>query len=252
MKIFQSLLFALTTLSLACGSGSDNACERGGCSAAASGGAGGSGSGGGPPLESPCTLVTKADGSAPLIDDFEDGDDWVGLNEGRTGFWFVYDDGTGVTAPSPDLLPLPTADGSRPGSSYAFEFTGSGHKDYGGGVDFTFLLDLDACYDARGYAGLSFWAKGTVTILVEITTFETFPTDDGGGCSDYQDCAPHTALIELGPDWAPYTVNWSDLYQPFGREFPFDYHSLKYVGFRPVAATSWDFWLDDIAFVPKQ
>src|SRR5262249_3291099 len=47
-----------------------------------------------------CVNPIVAAGSTPLIDDFEDGNARIAPNEGRSGAWMIYNDGTGTETPA--------------------------------------------------------------------------------------------------------------------------------------------------------
>jgi hypothetical protein len=57
-----------------------------------------------PPL-APCPKLAVAQGSAPLVDDFEDRNARLTIADGRDGTWMVYNDGSGKQVP-PGLSPL--------------------------------------------------------------------------------------------------------------------------------------------------
>ncbi len=248
LAVLRWLPLGAVALALGCGSDNDSACERGNCGAA-----GTPGSAGSAPYVNPCLSVLSADGTSPLIDDFETNSGLLIESEHRVGSWYTFDDESGVTSPDPDTYPtLPEPDATRAGSNYALHFTGSGHRRWGGGAGFFFLLDSLVCYDASAYGGFRFWARGPGTVEVWVTTFETEGVDFDGGCENYASCYPHTALVALSAEWAEYTLQWSDFFQAVGPEFALDNHTLKYVSFQTVAATSWDFWFDDVAFAPSE
>ncbi len=246
--ITRSLGLALALCAVGCGDDGGDACDRGNCTTSGGAGRGGTTE----PYVSPCLTVVSAEGTSPLIDDFEAADGYLIESEHRLGSWYTYDDDTGTTSPPPGVFPaLPEADASR-GGAYAMHFSGSEHRQWGGGLGFFFLLDPNACYDAGAYGGLTFWAKGPGTVEIFVTSFETLSTDSGGGCADYNTCEEHKAIVELSADWAEYTVAWSDFFQTGGPQFPLDVHALEYVSLSTIATTSWDYWFDDVAFAPAE
>jgi hypothetical protein len=97
-----------------------------------------------------------------LIDDFEDADDAILDNDGRSGSWLVTNDGTGTQDPSENeaqtpVLLVPARGASRRG----LHTTGGGFTDWGASV----LANLNEVggegelYDASRYTGVRFWAR---------------------------------------------------------------------------------------------
>jgi hypothetical protein len=163
-----------------------------------------------------------ATGAPGLIDDFEDGDNQVLANDGRSGIWVLYADG--CTPSQPVLHPLPEAPSPGNASKMAFHVTGTGCKTihdiaafngYGDGVN-----GGNCAYDASAYDGIYFWAIGAgirVDLLVGLRT--TVPAIYGGDGSCATDgmtkgCFDHYSVSKaLTGEWKQYSFTWNQLHQ---------------------------------------
>jgi hypothetical protein len=172
-------------------------------------------------------------GDGPLdmivIDDFEDGDQEALLGGGQ---WYVANDGTGVqtftVAPSPV---------EWPGSEFSAHTTGTGFESFGAflGLD---LAGSAASFDASNYAALSFVAR----VAPSSTRSVLFAFVVG---------SQHFAVpLQLGTDWERHTI-------PFSAALPvengplddFDPSQIAGIQFFVPNDASFDYWLDDLAFV---
>ena len=186
---------------------------------------------------------------ARLIEDFEDGDDWILEHEGRVGQWYTFDDGTGTMTPSGAFAP------STPGyqSNYAGRVLGSGFTSWGAGIGFDLVNDgAKQTYDASTYLGVTFRARAEspVTIRLDVTDVNTDP--DGGVCTN---CFDHHGIdLALSTSWAEYTITWTQLQQlGWGdAQSGVDPTQLYALQFKVGTGISFDFWIDDIAFVPPE
>jgi Glycosyl hydrolase family 12 len=122
--------------------------------------------------------VCQATGTAALLDDFADGDNRIGIDEGRLGYWYSFDDGTGTTRPAPGTPVQWTGGKAR--------FTVSGHTKWGAGFGFDFLkkdgTSPESCggYDACAYEGVEFDLSGAGT-RVKLPQFGQAPGADHHG-----------------------------------------------------------------------
>jgi hypothetical protein len=199
-----------------------------------------------PPVFDPCTERVVASGSAPLIDDFEDGDDAVLPLDGRSGFWRWARE---IDAPgtAPALIPLPRLDAPR-GNRLALHVKGGLLVDWGATVEFNFR---PSCYDASKYAGISFQARGPGRIYLAPREVGVIPIAEGGTCD--HDCHnPHVAKIDLESAWHVYQVRWADVRQRGAARPPLDPTRLHSIAFliRPED-TPYDLWLDEVRFIPR-
>jgi hypothetical protein len=197
-----------------------------------------------------CANPIVAVGSNPLIDDFEDGNASIAPNEGRSGAWMIYNDGTGKETPAHGAIwhPVPIP-GGRGTSRYALHTWGGVFKNWG--ITGGFGLATPRCYDASAYDGVKFWAKGPGRIVFTAKMTQVVAVEDGGTCRD--NCYDvHRKAIALGKRWSAYTIKWTELAQQGqGQPIPFDPRSLHAMGFFVYAEdTPFDFWIDDVTFVP--
>jgi hypothetical protein len=208
-----------------------------------------------------------------VIDDMEDGDERIAMVNGRSGAWSINNDAT------PAAMQFPAAHGffvptrvspPRGTSQWAVRTFGSGFlgstQDGNGWaeVQASFIsfaaTPTDAgpgagTYDARGYRGVTFLARvGENTQTVVRLTFPDAQTNDRGGqCQqDAGECYNSFGKnMNLGTDWARYTVTFSELAQQttFGKMFPaVDTEHLYSLNFTFIGAAPFDLWIDDIAF----
>jgi hypothetical protein len=193
-----------------------------------------------------------ADGS--MIDDMEDGDGAICHTDGRTGGWYDFGDGTlGNLTPKSDGRFTPTLieDGSRGTSRYAARFAGSGFTAFGAIMGFD-LRYPKAAYDAssRG-AGITFWMKSNVPVSVDFPTSETSPVQNGGQCVDGVTpggCNQHFSfrITAPAPGWFAYQVPFNAL--SGGGLAIWNPQHLLGVNFRVPQGTTFEVWVDDIAF----
>jgi hypothetical protein len=198
------------------------------------------------PVPDPCSARVVATGSAPLIDDFEDGDDALTPLDGRNGFWrWARESDAPGTAPA--LFPVPRAD-AKPRNRLALRAKGGQLFDWGATVEFNFR---PPCYDATAYTGVAVQARGPGRIFVSLREVGVIPPFEGGTCS--QDCYnSHAAKLELGREWRTYEVPWAELRQRGLGKPPLDPSRLHSVAFliRPED-TPYDVWLDDVRFLTR-
>ena len=229
----------------------------------------GEGDGYGEPV--PCALgevcVATSDGAwcqvtgddVLLIDDMEDADQRIASLAGRTGYWWTSNDGTGSQYPSPTDTYLPELlEAPRGTSTYAIHATGSGFSIWGAVVKLDFNnsasglgggMGSPGVYDVRGYNGVTFYARGSGSLRVEVRTAPTVLVAEGGTCSTY--CNDHYGkiFVALTSSWAPYTMAWSELTQRgFGGATAWSPTTALGLQFLPGSLTSFDVWIDDVRF----
>jgi hypothetical protein len=198
------------------------------------------------PPPDPCLKGTRATGNSPLIDDFEDGDDFVLASEQRSGFWrWSRDTDKPGTAPAliPTEHPSPTKNNRN-----AVHVKGAVLRDWGASIEMKFD---SSCYDASAYAGVTFSARGPGRIYISPREVGVIPPDFGGTCE--HDCYNgHALKIDLGKNFQTYEVRWSDVTQRgYGRP-PLDPKRLHDITFLiHPEDTPYDIWLDDVRFLTK-
>lgn len=216
----------------------------------------------------PCTLPRPV-GDHALIDDFEDGDGRAFKAFARDAWWWAASDGT----PGSTLSPAPgqfkpelrddppatstTQRGEVPradANMYAAHFVASGQTDWGAswGTTLRWLGDGLKCpYNASGYAGVRFVARGTQPVFLQVSTPATTPLDAELGECKASCWDSFTRLIPLTPEWQQFMVPFASLQQRgFGTEVRFDPARVLGVMFQasPNQLPA-DFWVDDLAFV---
>jgi len=235
--------------------------SQGGFTGGSQGGFTGGGAGG-TTVTGPCT-VAVADA---LIDDFEKAANGV-AHPCVHGYWYTYNDGSaGTQTPAVNMwMNVPITD--RTGSTMAGHSTGTGFTGDGKGNIFAgFGLDFNPApapstakftVNAAGFKGITFFAKGSGTITVQVPT----PiTDPSLGCVDSAtnkcyDVSSKT--IPLPAAWTQFNLMWSDFTQiGYGAKETLNGSNLggiKFVSQLPSPATTfvpYDMWIDDLKFIP--
>lgn len=199
-----------------------------------------------PPL---CPVRAVGGGQDPRIDDFEDGNSRVLLSEGRDGFWFTQNDGTGKQVPEVGGLLIPQRSvqaGGKP--RYGLSTRGTGFS--GWGATLGVLLVEAGCYDASAYRGIEVRIRGPGRLLLGLQTFDVIPESDGGSCR--KDCyANHATALELSSKFETKRVLFSELEQPsFGTQVEFDSQKLRSILFTAAPADGgFAFTIDELSFV---
>jgi hypothetical protein len=192
--------------------------------------------------------------TALAIDDFEDGDAAILELQGRSGGWYVANDGRGMQTPPGGTPLVPSALVPARGSSARGAHTFGGPFSTWGaliGTVFASNANTGVPYDLSGYQGLRLWVRSGATSALAAKqvrlNLRTPPTMMGGGCTV---CSDH-----FGAE-IPLTSKWTQISVPFA--------TLKQVGYgRPMLTSadltqaiaiellfpvnvSFDLWLDDI------
>ncbi len=199
-----------------------------------------------------------------MIDDMEANTGLVLAVKGRSGAWFTYNDGTPSASQSPaaggKFLPSMIAP-ARGASNYASRTDGSGFTTWGAGMGFNVNdppsgqnQGVRSTYDASAYAGFVFWARvetgTTAAVRFNVPNKDTDPA--GGVCSPQSACSDYFGKnLILTETWTEYVIAYKDL-QQLGWGQPvssFDPKTLYGCQFAVGANTTFDVWIDDIAFL---
>jgi hypothetical protein len=155
-----------------------------------------------------------ADGSEPLIDDFEDTTSHLAYADHRTGRWWVFGDEGCVRTPVDPRVGPP--EGANP-SRLALHVAAYDCRTCGFGLGFALNGATGRCaYDASAYDGISFWARSGglgVTARLTVGTRQTQPFAYGGdgsceaagnrACWDqYSVPSPSRMSGDSTPSWA--------------------------------------------------
>ncbi len=248
-----------TPTSGASSGGSAGAMPSGGAQASSGSASGGrSGSGGSAVGDAganePNAGAPSSNGPATLIDDFEDNDAAILAVDGRSGSWYVINDGQGMQTPGngmlvvpSDLMPL------RGGSEQGLHTSGGPFAQWGAlvGTSLASSSEVGVPYDLSAYAGIRFWVRtGSQFAVKQVrVNLPTPGTNSGGPCSV---CNDHWgAVVPLTSQWTQVQVRFADLDQAgFGvpqLQSPELTH-VTAIQFIFAQGVSFDLWLDDIEF----
>jgi hypothetical protein len=200
-----------------------------------------------------------------LIDDLESGSGHICRGDGRIGVWYAFNDESGIEWPAPTSPGVPieisAIAGGRSGSARAMHAYGSGFEYWGAGVGLDFCFDgvTYGHFDAAGYDGITFWARGDPTTQFRIRV-STIPTtlDQYGGTCPSEPCSPHYLERSFTWGWAQYWVPFDELLlygsMPTGSD-SFRKDQLTNLQFYvpgpeglSYPVQNFDFWIDDVAF----
>lgn len=201
----------------------------------------------------PCPKLTVAQGSAPLIDDFEDRNARLSIADGREGNWMVYDDGSGKQVP-PGLSPLHPERLAkvRGDSHYALHTSGGKFSIWGTILVGTFTDS--GCYDVSAYSGIEFWAKGNTRLHVQLSVIDEISVDNGGLCSGKGCYSGPPKAFDLTPQWRKYVLSFAELERlnEF-KKFRFDPKRVVSLNISIHREdTPFDVWIDDVSFSEPQ
>jgi hypothetical protein len=202
-----------------------------------------------------------------LLDDMEtsDGFGWLCREDGRSGGWYAFDDGT-VTAtrtPSgtPPGFPLEELDVPRGNSTLAVHISGSGYTNWGGGVGASLVTggpEEVTSWDMSDYAGISFWARGSGTMWAQMSMRETRDAtqDYPGTCEPVLgfNCNDNYAgnAFMLTDTWTEYVIPFATLNQEgWGHPAVFSYN-VNAIEFRWGTDGAFDFWIDDLRLLERE
>lgn len=223
----------------------------------------------------------RAQADLELIEDMEDRNQAILQAAGRSGSWFSFNDGSDTSIQTPmagtQLFPMTLLDEPRGASLRAVHTFGSGFVIWGAGIGFE--LASTAAYDASGYAGIAFWARGAegLTQSVRINVTDRNTSQFGPVCD--LDCQPDVGptLVnevtdgvctpasgpchdyfgmdfgaELSSEWKLFSYRWDELHARnwSNKNLPAIVASEVY-GLRIQADSPgpFDFWIDDIALL---
>jgi hypothetical protein len=186
----------------------------------------------------------------------------------RTGYWFTYNDTTGMQTPSATEMAMFGEVGGKGGATdCAVHTKGSGFSKWGAGVGFDLnnIAMMSSPYDATGYTGIRFSVKGTATntrgalyaaapntLQVKVVT-----TANTGGDDFASFCA-------MTPDWSVCQVpfaglardGWEKAIMPppmfsAAQITKVQFQASKFgdaVTMPTAPPVEFDFWIDDVEF----
>ncbi len=200
-----------------------------------------------------------------VIDTFEDQNPALPTNEGRKGVWYQFHDSAG-TNQTFGIEGIPGTRGSA--SQYGVHTSGSGYTSWGAGIG----VDLNAsgstknAYDASAYTGITFWARTASVTNSGKSLMVVFPDGNSvynvaGGltaCKDIptvgatnNNCDKNMYVnVTLAAAWQKYTVNFADVSSDGGSLTTLATDQLVSIQFRSATGAIFDFWIDDVVFIP--
>lgn len=193
----------------------------------------------------PCTKQRRAAGRWPVIDDFEDDDDFVLPLEGRRGHWrWVRDTDAEDTA---QVLFSTTRPQASAENRRSLHVKGGTHDGWGASVE----LRLDpGCYDASVYGGIGLSIAGPAEIELNVRSTDDVLPQWGGTCEANCYRSKHVEL-QVGASFQRVEVHWGELADDDG-ERGFDPSRLYGISLRVYAEdTPYEFWVDDVEFLPR-
>jgi hypothetical protein len=232
--------------------GSAGARPGGGSAGARPGGGsatGGSATGGRSDASSPAMLVSPL-----VVDDFEDGNAAILEHQGRSGAWYVANDGRAMQTPREGMLLLPSSlDPPRGGSAHGAHTFGGPFPTWGAliGIPFASSGSQQAAYDLSGYEGVRLWVRSGTMAPGAATkvrfNLRTPATIVGSGCTL---CGDHFgADVPLTSQWVRVDVPLASLKQVgFGQPMlttPDLTHAMG-IDLLFVSGVSFDLWIDDV------
>ena len=192
--------------------------------------------------------------SDPLIADFEQDSVFLRPVPQRWGTWYMSNDGSPDGKQEPDSFA--SARGGYGGSNYAVHFAVQGFSDWGAVLGATLRYapeDGVRCpYNASGFDGLSFMAKGKGRIRVNLNTSDTVPADQEGRCQ--KSCwDSHGAFVFLTDEWQEHRLPWSAFAQQgWGTVARLNLSEILSINFAIGRADQpAELWLDDLKFIAK-
>lgn len=238
--------------------------SQGGFTGGSQGGFTGGGAGG-TTVTGPC-MVAAADA---LIDDFEKTANGV-AHPCVHGYWYTYNDGSAGTQTPAVNMWMNVAITDRPPSTLAGHSTGTGFTGdtatiknlfAGFGLDFnpsptpTGLPKYTV--NASGFKGISFFAKGSGTISVEIPTPNSDPTLGCVNTTTTMCYDVSTKVITLTSAWTQFNLMWAN-FAPNGFGHTNEILTGSGIGGikfeskaqAPMAFPPYDMWIDDLKFIP--
>lgn len=198
-------------------------------------------------------VEARASGESSVVDDFEEAGVVLAERDGRAGFWYAYDDGSGGR-----LSFVEETDAAA--ANHVLHANVAGFTTWGATVALALAIQRasgKSCwYDASRYSGLRFRARGTGTVRVMIATVGNTPTLEGGTCE-----RPGDACYDWPGSALTVTDDWRDFELPFcmltpqgfgGQVAPLEPGEIVGVHFRVPPGQDTEFWLDDLAFYGEE
>jgi hypothetical protein len=205
-----------------------------------------------------------------VIDDFEHDDGLIYPREGRSGTWFIANDGSGTQSPAAGMPALPETRPDGTGNRL-LHTSGQPFSEWGALVAASLarpapvvagenyqLADAGSgattpsAYDAHAHTGIRFTYASSVSVSLLVATLATVPAPWGTCMSQSQCNGQFGKGFPPSPDLRTVVVRWGDLTQNWGAIAAFDPSQIVDVQWEFPANAPFDFWLDDVAFVDDE
>jgi len=199
-----------------------------------------------------------------LISDFESGKAEVAAVAGRSGSWFLFNDGTGTQLPMKIAnTPLPAEAGGACQSAFGFHTTGQNFTvwGFGLGTDLAAKTGTDrTAYDLTPYTGIALRAKADKPASFRMSISDDGTAPEGKQCTDTTDktnparCGDYFGQeFSLTTDWQDLQMTWSSMTQRgWGLPIAAGFDAAHAYTFRlqvkgtTAAPANFDLWIDDV------
>jgi hypothetical protein len=203
------------------------------------------------------SCVTREPPCSPaLIDDFEGELGWIYAQDGRSGLWVTYDDGSADAGAHEVFLQ------SSPGheSEHALRARGSGFTEWGTGVGARLNdppgAEKSHAYDASAYAGVRFWYQSQTQIAFRLQTLDTTSIYntfiDGGTCTfSVGQCANFAFVLPPAASWTEVALTWDQITQPDWSlivDTELDPATIVELRWESMPGDTFDYQIDDVSF----
>jgi len=214
-----------------------------------------------PPTNTPTLTPTLTPilGSSPdFIDDMEDNNNGIMTNQGRGGYWYAYNDGTGggvqqtggVVSPFTMGAPGLGYDGTGTSLYCVRITTNAGFTNYGSGFGFS-LVNPQANYNASSHTGIQLYARNaignlSIKMLINDEAVNTaIPAYSIGG---------HRMMMNLTSSWSVFRLplagpgSFTTSPNDYGGPTVFDPTKIQQIQWAIPPSIATDVQIDNIAF----
>ncbi|HVJ16602.1 MAG TPA: hypothetical protein VM686_14270, partial [Polyangiaceae bacterium] len=207
-----------------------------------------------------------------VVDDFENGDYRIDESAGRSGDWFVANDGSpGATMAPSSFIDVASAieagDPTFGTNGFALHASGSGfcshaepNSNWGAliGCNLNQIVTTKNPYDASAYCALSFAARGAFAMgssprPLHVRVSDQWTIPDAGNCGQTWLCNAHAGVAFVVPEvdaWTTFELPLEDFRHPtVPQHAELDRSALYSIEFTFEGQGEFDVWLDDLALV---
>jgi hypothetical protein len=196
----------------------------------------------------------SADDRDPLLADFEQDSIFLRPVPERYGVWYMSNDGSPAGQQTPESYAAER--GGYADSNYAVHFRVQGFSEWGAVLGFQLRHvpeeGIKCPFNAEAFQGISFVARGSGRIRVNLGTPETTPSEQEGRCQ--RGCwDSHGAFVFLKDEWSLQRLPWSAFAQQgWGAAARLNVKELLAVNFSVLREDQpAEIWLDDVRFMTE-